>query len=227
MAGMPVIAVRPEPGLAATLAAARAMGFDAQGFALFMAEPVTWQAPEPSSYAGLLAGSGNVFRHGGPGLAALAALPVFAVGEATTAAARKAGFAVAATGSGGLQALVQTLAPGRYLRLSGEAHVALDPPAGVEADTLVTYRMAARPFPPALADLLRSPALVLLHSGEAARHFAAQCDAHAIARGAVALACLAPRIAEAAGTGWARVESAAQPSDPVLLELAMQMCQTG
>lgn len=227
MTALPVIVIRPEPGLAATLAAAHSAGLDAHGFPLFEAEPAAWQAPAPSSYAGLLAGSGMVFRHGGAGLDGLAALPVHAVGEATAIAARTAGFSVAETGSGGLQVLVSTLASGRYLRLAGEAHVALDPPAGVQIDTLVTYRVASRPFPPALVSLLGAPAVVLLHSGEAARHFAAQCEAHVIARRHLSLACLAPRIAEAAGSGWARVEYAADPSDSALLELAVQMCQTG
>lgn len=222
----PVIAIRPEPGLAATLSAARALGLDAHGFALFEAAPVAWQAPDPAAYAGLLAGSGNVFRHGGAPLAALQALPVHAVGEATASAARDAGFAVAATGRGGLQAVVRDLAPGRYLRLTGETYVALDPPAGVRIDTLVTYRMAELPFPPALVDLLSRPALVLLHSGEAARHFAAQCQSHGLTAARIALACLAPRIVAAAGGGWGRIENAREPSDAALLELARQMCQT-
>lgn len=227
MAALPVIAVRPEPGLAATLAAAREAGPDVHGFALFQAEPLAWQAPGPVGYAGLLAGSSNAFRLGGTGLGALTAMPVHAVGEATAAAAEAAGFTVAETGSGGLQAMVCTLTPGRYLRLAGEAHVALDPPAGVLVDTVVTYRVAAYPFPPDLLALLGAPAVILLHSGEAARHFAAQCKAHAIARGNLSLACLAPRIAQAAGGGWARVECAAETTDRLLLELAVQMCQTG
>lgn len=226
MPALPVIVVRPEPGLAATLGAARANGLDVHGFALFEPEPAAWQAPDPAPYAALLAGSGTVFREGGAQLAPLRALPVLAVGEATAEAARAAGFTVSATGQGGLQALVGDLPPGRYLRLCGEARVALDPPAGVTIDPLVTYRIAARAFPPELATLLRAPALVLLHSGEAARHFAGQCAAHGIDRARLMLACLAPRIAAAAGKGWARVESARDPSDSALLELARQMCQT-
>ena len=40
----------------------------------------------------------------------------------------------------------------------------------------------------------------------------------------LALVALAPRIAEAAGEGWARVEIAAQPADRVLLALARDIC---
>ena len=224
---LPVIAIRPQPGLSATLAQGRAMRLAMHGFALFEGEPVEWVPPDPADYAGLLAGSAALFRLGGSGLATLRPLAVNAVGEATAEAARAAGFTVAGTGEGGLDVLVGQLAPGHYLRLAGEAHVALHPASGVTIDTRVVYRMAARPFLPALARLLAAPALVLLHSGEAAHHFADQCDANGIDRVKIALACLAPRIAEAAGTGWSAVATAPQRNDSALLALAGQMCETG
>ena len=223
---MAVIAIRPEPGLSATLADGRALGLAIHGFALFEGEPVDWVPPDPTAYTALLAGSAALFRLGGPGLAALRALPVHAVGETTAEAARAAGFALAGNGKGGLDALASQLGPGHYLRLAGEAHVPLHPAPGVSIETRVVYRMAARPFPPALTHLLSTPALVLLHSGEAARHFAGQCAAHGIDRARIALACLAPRIAEAVGTGWAALASAPQRTDRALLALAEQMCQT-
>ena len=67
-------------------------------------------------------------------------------------------------------------------------------------------------------------ATVLLHSGEAASHFAAECDRLGIARGIVRLAALAPRIAEAAGEGWRALAIAPQTRDRALLELARDMC---
>ena len=221
-----VIAIRPEPGLSATLADGRALWLAIHGFALFEGEPVDWVPPDATAYTALLAGSAALFRLGGPGLVALRALPVHAVGETTAEAARAAGFAVAGIGEGGLDVLVGQLAPGQYLRLAGQAHMPLQPAPGVAIDTRVVYRMAARPFPPALTHLLSAPALVLLHSGEAARHFAAQCDEHGIDRARIALACLAPRIAKAAGAGWSVVTTALQRSDSALLALAGQMCQT-
>ena len=48
--------------------------------------------------------SANAIRHGGAGLERLRSLPVHAVGEATAAAAREAGFAVAGIGEGGCRA---------------------------------------------------------------------------------------------------------------------------
>ncbi|WP_295636497.1 uroporphyrinogen-III synthase [Novosphingobium sp.] len=224
---LPVVTIRPEPGLSATLAQGRALGLAIHGFALFESQPVDWTPPDPKPYTALLAGSAALFRLGGPGLEALHTLPVHAVGESTAQAARAAGFAVAGTGEGGLDVLVGQLPPGQYVRLAGEAHVPLHPAPGVEIDTRVVYRMATRAFPPDLVHLLAPPALVLLHSGEAARHFAAECRRNRIDRSAIMLACLAPRIAEMVDTGWASVAVAPQRSDFALLALARQMCQTG
>jgi uroporphyrinogen-III synthase len=67
-------------------------------------------------------------------------------------------------------------------------------------------------------------ALVLLHSAAAARHFAAECERLAVQRGAIRLAALGPRIAEAAGAGWADVRSATEANEPALLALARDMC---
>ncbi|WP_338467919.1 uroporphyrinogen-III synthase [Novosphingobium sp. ZN18A2] len=223
---LPVVAIRPEPGLSATLRKARDAGMDVRGEALFDVQPVAWTPPDPARYRGLLAGSANLFRHGGAGLGALRALPVHAVGAKTADAARDAGFAVASTGEGGLQAVAEALAPGHYLRLAGEARVDLALSPQVHVDTVTAYRVARLPMSDALAKVLRGGAVMLLHSGEAARHFATACDTAGIERARISLACLAPRIAQAAGTGWARVECAGERSDAALLALADQMCQT-
>ena len=224
---LPLVIVRPEPGCAATLAAARSMGFDARGFALFAVEPAEWAAPDPADFDVVLAGSANVFRLGGPELARLAGLPVHAVGETTADAARAAGFLVAATGAGGLQPVLTALAPGtRALRLAGAERVALTPPPGVTMVERTVY--AARPLslPDGLVQLLREPAAIALHSAEAARHFAAQVDRVGIARAHLALVTIGPRVTAAAGSGWATVLTADSPSDPALLAKARDLCQT-
>lgn len=221
----PLIVLRPEPGNAATTAAARELGLSPLPCPLFEIGPVAWQAPLPE-HDGLLAGSANVFRLGGSGLAGLRGLPVHAVGAATAEAAALAGFTVASTGSGGLQPLAEMLAPGRYLRLAGAEHVALSPPPGVTIDTSVVYAAYPLPLSPDAAKALRNGGVALLHSGEAARHFAAECARLALPRAAIALACLAPRIAEIAGTGWQTVRIADDRTDRALLALADAMCQT-
>ena len=225
-AALPVLVLRPEPGNAATCHVFGKAGLEAISAPLFRHRPLDWALPDDTAFSGLLAGSAAVFAHGGPALAALRAIPVHAVGAATARAAEAAGFAVAACGSGGLQAITATLAPGRYLRLAGEAHVALSPPPGATVITCVVYTVDTLPLPaPIAARLAREPALVLLHSAEAARHWCAECDRLNLPRHALSIAALAPRIASAAGSNWKTIEISAFPQDDALLSLALQMCQ--
>lgn len=225
---VPLVIVRPEPGCSASLSAARAMpGLEAHGFPLFEVVARSWEALAPDRFDALLIGSAMVFRHGGPGLRALTGLPVYAVGETTAAEARAAGFTVAATGAGGLQAMLSQLAPQhrRLLRLAGEERIALTLPEGVTMEERVVYASVPRAMPAELAQLLRQPAIVALHSAEAARHLAAECVRHGIRRAPLRLAALGPRIAAAAGDGWGEVASVPFPEDKALLALARQMCQ--
>jgi uroporphyrinogen-III synthase len=222
---MAVIAIRPEPGSSATVEAARAAGLAVAAFPLFEIRPLPWDAPAATSFDALLIGSANAVRHGGPGLEALRTLPVYAVGDATAAAAKAAGFTVAATGRGDLQSLLDTLAgPLRLLRVTGAEHVPLTPTAGIAIETRVAYESLPLPLPDALAAKLGAGALVLLHSAAAARHFAGECDRTGMARSATSLAALGPRIAAAAGDGWREVRSASEPSEAALLALARDMC---
>jgi uroporphyrinogen-III synthase len=224
-----VIVLRPEPGNAATLAAARALGLAAAGAPLFRIEPVAWTAPDPTAFDAVVFGSANALAHAGARLSRFAALPAYAVGEATAAAARQAGFTVVAVGRGGIAELLPRLVADdrrRALRLAGEAHVALPSLPSLDITTLVAY--AARPLPLSqeAAVRLRQGAIALLHSAEAARHFVLECERAGIDRARVRLACLGPRIAEAAGGGWGERRVAAEPTDPALLALAREMCQT-
>lgn len=220
-----ILAIRPEPGCTATIEAGRAVGLAIEGQPLFEVRPLAWHAPPAETIDALLLGSANAVRHGGPALLELRGKPVHAVGDATAAAAKGAGFAVASTGRENLQALVDTLTgPLRLLRLTGTEHVPLALPSGIEAETRVAYESVPLRLPASLRERLRGGALVLLHSAAAARHFAAECDRCEVRRDAVALAALAPRIAEAAGQGWRDVRSAAMASEAALLALARDMC---
>lgn len=229
MSVRPIVVIRPEPGNAATLSTARAIGLTAWGEPLFRIAPVAWTAPPAKDFDAVLIGSANALRHGGQALAGYAALPAYVVGRATAAAAQAAGFTVAAIGNGGLQELVGHLARDnrqRVLRLAGAEHVALTPSPGMSIVTTVVYAAMRQAMSADCAGLLRQGAVVMLHSAAAARHFAAECKRLQIDRGAVALACLGPRIASAAGSeGWASVASAHRPDDTALLALAKEMCQ--
>lgn len=222
---MQVLALRPEPGLAATLEQARAMGLAITGHALSEIRAVAWDCPDPAGIDGLLIGSANAFLHGGPNLAALTGKPVYAVGEATAAAARAARFAVAMVGSGGLQGVLDAISvPCHLLRIAGEEHVPLTAPAGVTFAEVIAYRSVALPLDPVAGLLEQSGVLALLHSAATARHFAAECDRLGLARSGIALAALGPRISDAAGAGWSAVHTAPRPDETCLLEMVFDLC---
>jgi uroporphyrinogen-III synthase len=225
MSGL-ILVIRPQPGSAATVEAGRQVGLTIEPWPLFEVQPVAWDPPSPGPFDALLLGSANAVRHAGPALDFFRGKPVYAVGETTAAAAEAAGFAVAARGRSGLQALLDRAAsaPRRLLRLAGEEHVPLDLPSGMIAETRVVYRSIPQPLPGELAERLRGGALVLLHSGAAARHLASECDRLGLPRTSLRLAALGPRIGGAAGDGWAEVRSAAVPEEAALLALARDMC---
>jgi uroporphyrinogen-III synthase len=219
------LALRPEPGLAATLEKARAMGLAITPCALSEIRAVAWDCPDPAGFDGLLIGSANAILHGGVNLAQFAGKPVYAVGEATAASARAAGFTVAMTGSGGLQGVLDAIAsPCHLLRIAGEEHVPLSPPAGVTFDEVIAYRSVMLPLDPVAGLLASGEALVLLHSAATAAHFVAECDRLGLARARISLAALGPRIAAAAGEGWRAVNTAPRPDEAALLALARDVC---
>lgn len=221
-----IFVIRPEPGLQATLQSARDMELAVVGLPLFEVMPLPWDAPVADDFDALLVGSANAFRLGGSALRDLKALPVYAVGEVTAKAARSAGFTVEEAGEGGLQAVLDKVSkPERFLRLAGVERVSLQVPEGSSITTREVYEVRALPITGSAQVSLRAgDPLVLLHSAAAARHFAAEADRIGLGRTAVRLACIGPRVAAAAGSGWAAVESAPQPNDAALLALASDMC---
>jgi uroporphyrinogen-III synthase len=222
---LPILAIRPEPGSSATVAAGEAVGLTIEACPLSELRPLPWSIP-PGQFDGLLVGSANALRFGGPLVDNLVGKPVYAVGETTAEAARRRGFQVARVGHGGLQALLDSLAGEslHLLRLAGRERVPLTPPPGIAIEAATLYESIALPLPERAAEHLQTGALVLLHSAAAARHFAAECGRLAIHRGEIRLAALSLRIGEAAGTGWAALRSAAEPNEAALLALAREMC---
>jgi len=225
---IPIVVIRPQPGCNATVEAVRTLGLDARGFPLFEVRPVGWEPPAPDSFDAIVLGSANAPRHAGPALAAYAGKPAYAVGAVTAEVARAAGLDVVATGAGGLKAVLNQLAPGhrRLLRLAGRERTMLVPPPPVSMQERVVYASEPLPLPDDLRTLLRNPALVLLHSAEAAHRFAALCDEHHVDRSIIAIAALGPRVTRAAGAGWAALRAATAPSDAAMLALAREMCHT-
>jgi len=221
-----LVAIRPEPGLSATIEAARRLDLEVIGIELSRVEPVAWKLPDLAAVDALLVGSANAFRHGGPLLAQLQHLPVYAVGKATAAAARDAGFLVEKSGEGGLQSLLDGLAkPMRFLRIAGEERIALTLPRAASMIERIAYRIVAIPVSPFSTKPLLHQAIVLLHSAGAAEHFAREVDRLGVDRATISLAALGPRIAAAAGEGWQELAIAERPNDAHLLALVKDMCK--
>ena len=221
-----IFAIRPEPGLTATITAGVSKGIAIIGHAMSRVEPRGWTLPNLGGIDGVLVGSANAIRHAGNKLEALQGLPVLAVGQATADCAQDAGLTVERVGTGGLQQLLDDLPskPRHLLRLAGEDHVALDRPAHVNLTTRIAYRMQTIAMEEDFANFLRSEAIVLLHSASAAAHFTSECNRMEIARGKITLAALGPRILEPVGMGWRKKRAADTPDDTALLALVRDLC---
>ena len=206
-----IAVVRPEPGNTATADRARARGFAVLQLPVFAVVPLGWTPPPARDYDALLVTSANAIRHGGAGLEALKTLPVVAVGAASATAARDAGFAVAATGSGDAAAAATLAAAhdlSRLLHLSGRERI--DIPG---TDAIAVY--ASDPI--ALADdaaVRLAGRIVLIHSPRAA----VRLGDIVVDRASIGIAALSAAVAAAAGPGWASIRIADVPTDGSLLD---------
>ena len=220
--GLPLLVTRPEPGCAATVARARGLGLDARTLPLFAARALDWAVPDAHDHDALLLTSAQAARLGGAGLAALAALPVYAVGEATAAAARDAGFGVAAVGDRDVQALIDgmaSLGKRRILWLCGRDRSAFATELTVTA--LPVYAVDPVDPPAGWRDSIAAPAVVVAHSARIAARVA---DLAGAARKHLTLLAISPAAAEAAGDGWVEKAICARPDDAAMLAEAVRLC---
>jgi uroporphyrinogen-III synthase len=220
---LPLLVLRPEPGNAATVAAARTLGLEAIPAALFTIRPLDWALGDARPEAVLMT-SANAARHGGSGLAPLCGLPVYTVGQATAEAAADAGFADIRVGDGDADAVLK-LAQGdgvrALLHLAGREH---RPAAaeGIEIDRRIVYAADPVDHLPEVVRHALPEVVALLHSARAAALFARLVDPAGIRIAAISAAAL-----EAAGPGWAATAVAAQPTDASLLAVAAKLCDQG
>jgi uroporphyrinogen-III synthase len=164
---MRLLVTRPEPESEETAARLRALGHDVLIAPLLRIEPAPDAEIGTGPWSGIIITSRNAARavEGHPRFAELRALPLFAVGRRTAAAARSAGFADVLSADGDADDLVRlivahrTTFATRLLYLAGAdraADVAGDlREAGLSADTVVIYRaVAAAEFPDAVRTAL-------------------------------------------------------------------------
>lgn len=211
------VVLRPEPGASETLGRARELGLDAVAIPLFEIEPLEWTPPNAQAFDGLLLTSANAVRHAGEGLRQLRGLSVYAVGQATAAAARDAGFGLAATGDAGVDRLLGSIDPDlRLLHLCGEDRQT-GSSDGPPITAVPVYRARIR----ADADLAAAQgAVIMVHSPRAGRRLAELIEQ----RASTAIVAISDSAAAAAGEGWERVDIADQPRDEALLALAARLC---
>jgi uroporphyrinogen-III synthase len=217
---MRVLVLRPQPGADETAARARALGLEVVVAPLFAVRPRAWTPPDPAGFDAVMLTSASAARQAAGGLTPFEALPCYAVGEATAAAAREAGFADIRVGPDDGAALLLMMAEDGVraaFHACGEDHLALGHP-GIAITRVPVYAAEAADGLPVAAE----GALALLHSPRAAALFAR----FAGDRKRISIAAISARTARAAGDGWRRVAVAARPRDDALLELAAKLCQS-
>jgi uroporphyrinogen-III synthase len=211
---MRVWVARAQPGADATAMRLRAMGHEP------VVAPVLEVRPVPGAVIDL-EGVDAVALTSANAVQAYAALepsrdlPVFAVGEASAAAARAAGFAAVHSADGdlgALSALLETARPGTVLHAAATETAGDLAPTGVPVRTVAIYEtVAARP-----AINLATLDAVLIHSPKAGRQVAEI----AAGSGHLAVFALSPNCAApVAAAGLGSVAVAARPNETALLTL--------
>ncbi|NJC34845.1 uroporphyrinogen-III synthase [Sphingomonas jejuensis] len=222
----PILVLRPQPGADATAARIRARGLPVVVTPLFARVPLAWTPPPPDAVDHLLVTSAAVFDHGGAGLAAFRQLPLVAVGGATAAAARAAGFTHVAFMEGGdvhaAAALLARRGARRVLHLAGADRMEADVP---DATVMPIAVYASRPAPPpdSFTRALVGPAIALVHSARAG----ARLGALVTDRDHLSIVAISAAAARAAGDGWRAVSVAAAPTDAAMVEQAAALVHAG
>ena len=229
-----VLVTRPEPGLGETMRAVRAMGLEAVACPLLRIRLRRPRLPPADRIDAILLTSGQAVAPLAEAAdAALRCLPLFAVGDATAARARAAGFirTTSAVGDAAdLEALVRAALPaGSRLLLAtadgqGGTLARGLRQAGYRLHRRVVYGAGpVRRLPPeALASLRAGEiAACLFFSTEAARNFGRACpiSCHQALGVMMALA-ISPTVGAAlSGLPWRSVQVAAHPDADAMLSL--------
>jgi uroporphyrinogen-III synthase len=225
---------RAEPGATATAARLRVLGFEP------VIAPLIETRPLPAKPD--LAGVAALAFTSAAGVAAFAAvcatrdLPVFAVGEATAAAAHDAGWTEVTCADGDVAVLARLITAERPRIAGAVLHAGAAAPAGdlvgaltragLSARCLAVYETVPATPPRAALDRLESLAAVLVHSPSAGTRLAEVLAGGKAAN--LAAYCLSPAVA--ATLRPARIErifTAAMPNEDALLSLLADQAMSG
>jgi uroporphyrinogen-III synthase len=235
---MAVLVTRPHPDSETTAEALRARGFEVLLAPMLRFEPVAFADDAEADYGAVIATSANALRAIEPQLASsrLLRLPLFAVGEHTAAAARKAGFGkvLAAKGdAAGLRDLVlegvrsKALKKASVLLYLAGADLARDLTGelgerGFSVVTQTTYRMIpVSTLPREACDAFTANAVeaVLHYSRRSARAFmdAVRADGVEISALAIPHCCISAAVASVLrDAGATQLTVAAAPDENAL-----------
>ena len=225
---MRVVVTRPQADSERTAAALEALGHEVLVAPLMRVEPVaadlagTWSAIVITSANALLPATADGAK----------TLPVFAVGDRSAEAARRAGFAEVSSANGDIKDLVRLIAAravgakAPLLYLAGEDRsgdlVAQLAAHGIAVEMKVVYRIVAEVFPPVLAAALESGDVdaVLHFSRRSAELFVEGARSSGVAGPAedVRHLCLSSQVAEPLA-GASRIAVAARPEEAALIAL--------
>lgn len=232
MAPIPVLVTRPEPGASITARHLTAMGFAPVVAPLLTIRTFARALPAPESLRGILVAS----RQAIPALPDLYhPLPVYAVGDATAAEARAAGFQTVISAEGraeDLARLIINTLPKEGLPLllatglnQGDRLKRLLQAFGFEVLREEVYAAhSVTSLPPQAVGIISGavPGWVLLFSRETALCLERLCRAMNLqdAFAHLSLAAISPAVADAvADLPWARIRVAMQPNEKAVLAL--------
>jgi uroporphyrinogen-III synthase len=234
-----VLVTRPHPDNETTAATLRARGYDVALAPTLRLEPIPLPQGDATGYGAVIVTSANALRAAAPQLNdhALLKLPLFAVGEETAAAARRAGFAEVISADGDAAALRECVvrglraAPARTRRpllylagadlsrdLAGELGA-----RGIDVVTRTTYRMVAvMRLPGDICEAFAANRIeaILHYSNRSARAFLEAARAAGVEISALALpqCCISASVAQVLReAGAARLAVAASPNEDALL----------
>lgn len=227
---MRVVVTRPQADSERTAAALEALGHEVLVAPLMRVEPVAVDLA--GTWSAIVITSANAL----PAIPATAdgikTLPVFAVGDRSAEAARRAGFAEVSSANGDIKDLVRLVAAravgakAPLLYLAGEDRsgdlVAQLAARGIDAEMKVIYRVVAEVFSSVLAAALESGDVdaVLHFSRRSAELFVEGARSSGVAGPAedVRHLCLSSQVAEPLA-GASRIAVAARPEEAALIAL--------
>jgi uroporphyrinogen-III synthase len=246
---MAVLVTRPHPDIETTAEALRGRGFEVLLAPMLRFEAMPFPDDAEAEYGAVIVTSANALRAIEPQLSGhrLLKLPLFAVGEHTASAARKAGFSKVITAKGdaaGLRDLVlesvraRTLKKTSVLLYLAGADLSRDLPAelgerGFSVVTQTTYRMTpVSSLPREACDAFNANAVeaVLHYSGRSARAFldAVRADGVEISALAIPHCCISPAVATILrDAGANQVMVAASPDEKALFEALVRALRAG